>query len=107
AFYDLSKAERVELASQIAEDIEKELSGGSLEKTLGYFSDEDTYIRKAAYQSVGELYRRDVKMQPKVIKRLKELMQHEDFHVRQTTINAAGEIGKKDFEAVQWFFDTG
>lgn len=32
---------------------------------------------------------------------------HPDFRVRQTIINAAGEIGKKDFPIVQHFFDTG
>lgn len=32
-------------------------------------------------------------------------MLHDDFKIRQTVINSAGEIGKTDFENVQQFFD--
>lgn len=32
-------------------------------------------------------------------------MERDDYKIRQTAINAAGEIGKKDFEVVQYIFD--
>lgn len=38
---------------------------------------------------------------------LKKLLKSEDEKIRQTTINAAGEIGKFHFETVQSFFHTG
>ena len=55
-FYDLSKEHRSDLVAKISSDIRNELSTGSLEKTIAYFSDEDTYIRKAAYLSLGRIY---------------------------------------------------
>jgi hypothetical protein len=36
---------------------------------------------------------------------LNELRFHDSFKIRQTVINAVGEIGKKDFDIVQHFFD--
>lgn len=107
AFYDQSKEERAAQVAVIKTDIEKELSARSYRKTLGYFADEDTYIRKSAYTSVGSLYAGNKDLQLKIINRLNVLIGHEDFKVRQTTINAAGEIGKKDFEIIGHLFDTG
>ena len=59
------------------------------------------------YFSIGRIYFEHKNFQVKIIKKLHELYQSEDFKVRQTVINAAGEIGKKDFEAVRSFFDKG
>ncbi len=106
AFYDLTKAEREALTATIKQDIKKDIEQDSFGRTLMYFSDEDTYIRKAAYLAVGKLY--DEMNKPgKFIVHMNNWLQHDDFKVRQTVINAVGEIGKKDFESVVSFFDQG
>lgn len=107
AFYDLSKPERNELVAQINSDIAKELSSQKFNKTVSYFSDEDTYIRKTAYLSIGKIYNTNPLLHNKIIKVLERLLKEDDFKIRQTSINAAGEIGKTDFELVQHFFDKG
>ncbi|NII27965.1 HEAT repeat domain-containing protein [Pseudoflavitalea sp. X16] len=107
AFYDLSKQEREQLVTTISNDLLQEFKAGKLKKTIPYFADEDTYIRKSAYLATGRIYADSKKHQSRIIKLLGELLQHDDYKVRQTVINAAGEIGKKDFAAVQSFFDTG
>jgi hypothetical protein len=49
AFYDLSKDKRHELVAAISNEILAELKTGRLQKTVLYFEEEDTYIRKTAY----------------------------------------------------------
>lgn len=107
AFYDLPKQERAALAVTISNDISDGLKKGRLDKTMAYAGDEDTYIRKCAYLAIGRLYSDNETLQPKTIDLLNILFIHDDFKVRQTAINAAGEIGKKDFGAVSAFFDAG
>jgi len=107
AFYDLSKEERAQLVVRINNSIRRELSLGLFEKTLRYFEDEDTYIRKSAYLSVGRIYFSDPPLRSGIIHTLETLFSEKDFKIRQTVINAAGEIGKTDFEIVRFFFDTG
>jgi len=46
-------------------------------------------------------------LQKKIIATLHKLLKEDYHHIRQTVINAAGEIGKKDFDIVQSFFDRG
>ena len=107
SFYDLSKPEREKLVSKINSEISAELKSGKQNKITIYFSDEDTYIRKTAYQAIGKIYLRENILCKKIIHLLNHLFQEPEFKVRQTTINAAGEIGKEDFEVVQHFFDNG
>lgn len=107
AFYDLSKEERVVLVNKIQTDIEKAIAAGKARVCLKYFSDEDTYIRKAAYLAIGKIYLANESFRQNTIQLLNELMKQHSFHVRQTVVNAAGEIGKKDFAVVQHFFDQG
>jgi hypothetical protein len=106
-FYDLPKQERVNVVANISNHIFIELKEGKFKNTLLYFSDKDTYIRKSAYLSVGRLYFANESLRPKLIKMLDTFLIHEDVKIRQTVINAAGEIGKRDFEIVQHFFDKG
>ena len=106
AFYDLSKEERVQLVECIHADLLNELLSKKKKKTLTYFSDEDTYIRKSGYLSMGRIYFANEKLQPAIIELLNGLLKSEDAKIRQTVINAAGEIGKKDFEEVKHIFDT-
>jgi len=107
AFYDLSKEARSQLVVQITATMANELASGNHEKIIQYFEDEDTYIRKSAYLSVGRIYFSNKSLQTKIIKTLKLLFTQKDFKIRQTVINAAGEIGKIDFETVRHFFDKG
>lgn len=106
-FYDLSKQERINVVAGISNTILSELECGKFESTLLYFSDDDTYIRKSAYLSVGRLYFDKKHVRREVIDMLDALLLQDDFKIRQTVINAAGEIGKTNFEVVQPFFDIG
>lgn len=107
SFYELTKEERTKLVEKISKEILAEINSGKFPKTISCFSDEDTYIRKSAYLSIGRIYFANNNLRNKVIKLLDFLLKEEDFKVRQTTINAAGEIGKKEFEIVKHFFDKG
>lgn len=107
AYYDLDKNERAALAQTIEQELYDDLSTGASEKTIKYFSDADTYIRKAAYLAIGKIYKADAALLPAILDKLHLLFAEEDFKVRQTAINAAGEIGKTDFEGVAQYFDTG
>ncbi len=107
AFYDLDKNERIKIVEQINKDILSEIKNIKKEKTLGYFSDEDTYIRKSAYLTMGKNFKNNEKLEVKIIAKLNNLLKENDFKIRQTTINAAGEIGIKDFKIVEHFFDKG
>lgn len=106
-FYDLTKQKREELVHEIKDYIHKDLSSSKTENIIRYFSDEDTYIRKAAYLSIGRLYFENQSLQSVIIDCLENLFENENFKIRQTVINSAGEIGKQNFEIVQCFFDKG
>jgi len=107
AFYDLPKPERAELAARIRRELQHDLESGGEKYLFLYFADEDTYIRKAAYIATGRIYLAEKKLRAKILRQLEKFFSEEDFKIRQTLINAAGEIGKTDFEAVQHFFDKG
>lgn len=107
AFYDLSRQERVVVVANIHNDILQELKKPPVKKILAFFGDHDTYIRKSAYLSVGRIYNENETLRSKIIKMLVSLLGEEDFKIRQTVINAAGEIGKADFPIVQHIFDKG
>lgn len=106
-FYELSKQDRAALVNKIYTDLWTELKTKKEKKTLVYFSDEDTYIRKSAYLSIGKIYFSEKTLQDEIILRLEHLFGNADYKIRQTVINAAGEIGKKNFEAVYPIFDAG
>lgn len=107
AFYDLTKENRVKLVAKIKAELLAELQNSSLKKTIHYFSDDDTYIRKAAYLCIGKIYEEQKSLREQIIQILEQLLKEPKAHIRQTVINAAGEIGKKDFDIVQTFFDKG
>lgn len=106
AFYDLSKTERETLAQAIFHNLANDINNRAVSHFIQYFSDEDTYIRKAAYLAVGKLHKNGVIQASIIVSMLQNLLSNEDFKIRQTVINAAGEIGKSDFAIVQSFFDT-
>lgn len=107
AFYDLTKEQRVRRVEDIHFEIIGALKEDKLKPVQRYFADGDTYIRKAAYLAFGRIYFSEKIAQARLIRVLNELMTSVDFKVRQTVINTAGEIGKKEFEPVQHFFDAG
>lgn len=107
AFYNLPKEERDQLVQQINQIILAGITEGVENKLLPYFSDEDTYIRKTAYLAIGKIHQSNGTLSTNIINLLEKLLLNDDFKVRQTVINAAGEIGKRDFKAVQHFFDKG
>lgn len=106
-FYDLNKAQRLQLVGKINKDILADIQKEIYGNIVTYSADDDTYIRKTAYQAIGKIYKGTPDSQAKIIKLLDELLQSDNERVRQTTINAAGEIGIKEFEFVEHFFDQG
>ncbi len=107
AFYDLNKIERIELVEKINEHILAELKSTKQKYILNYFSDEDTYIRKTGYLAIGKIYLSNPPLQNSILKLLDELFKHENEKVRQTIINAAGEIGKTDFKSIEHLMNLG
>ncbi|WP_422081357.1 HEAT repeat domain-containing protein [Ulvibacterium sp.] len=106
-FYDLSKSERVQLVNTINREIYEAVSSTQLNGIHPYFSDEDTYIRKTAYLSIGKLYRTTEEVRTKILEILDILLKSDNPKIRQTTINTAGEIGMQNFEVVRQFFEVG
>lgn len=104
-FYDLSKEERKRFCETVLQDIVHDLQKGRNTTMLKYFSDRDTYIRKAGYIAVGKVYRTKKVNFNIIVDSLGVLAKSDLEKVRQTTINAAGEIGKDGFESVSHFFD--
>ena len=106
-FYELSKEERIKLVDKINKDIADDMSEGSVNRILRYFSDDDTYIRKVSYQAIGRIYKSNKDLKPTIIEMLRKLFHSDIAKVRQTVINAAGEIGMIDFESIQDLFNAG
>jgi HEAT repeat protein len=107
AFYDLDKEKRRELVAEIQHALLNDLISGKDASHLKYFSDEDTYIRKSGYLSTGRIYKERKDLQRNILQLLEKLYHSEDAKVRQTVINAAGEIGIFDFAPVDPFMRKG
>ena len=106
-FYDLDKRKRQRLVENIHQQILSDIIQGTTDSVVEYFSDEDTYIRKSGYQAIGKIYFSDKKLQKKVLALLGSLLNSESEKVRQTTVNAAGEIGIRDFDPVEIILEKG
>ncbi|WP_119079873.1 HEAT repeat domain-containing protein [Chitinophaga alhagiae] len=104
AFYDLSKEARAALVQQMEDTIGKALRSGRLAPLEAYAADEDTYIRKSAYQALGRLY---ADRPQQALEAIARLLEAADPKVRQTAVNAAGEIGRGNFEVVSAVMDKG
>ena len=105
-FYDLTKEERLKKTEQIYSTILRHLEKNSI-KPFPFFSDGDTYIRKAAYQSIGKIFNLRPEMREQIVRVLEKSIVDKNNYIRQTTINAAGEIGIKQFGMIESFFDRG
>jgi hypothetical protein len=106
SFYSLSKPDRIALVNKIDETVFMEIERRIFPELLDLFSNEDTYIRKAGYLAVGKAYLKNRKLISNIQFILSDLIHHENFLVRQATVNAAGEIGKTDFQVIESIFDT-
>lgn len=106
-FYRHTKFERKQIADKIHDDILDDINHRTSTKIVEHFSNTDTYIRKFAYQSAGNLIKIHPEKLDNLLELFDELITHDYFRVRQTVINAAGEIGKKNFEAVKHYFEAG
>lgn len=106
-FYDYTKAERAKIVAQIKSNILADLMSNNWTTIKSYFSDKDTYIRKSAYQATGKIWREQEKLKKAIISMLEFFLTEQDSKIRQTSINAAGEIGMQEFECVEYFFDQG
>lgn len=109
-FYYLSKTERQKLVNEIEIKILEAISDlPSLtedndiiipETIWNYSSDKDTYIRKNAYLSIGRIYFAHNELEKKILRLLDAMLEDKNERVRQTSIYALGEIGKKDADNV-------
>jgi HEAT repeat protein len=106
-FYQLSKEVRRQRVAEINTVIHDDLRTGRQDKLITYFSDEDTYIRKTAYLAIGKIYITKKELQPAILHVLEDLAQHTNEKVRQTAINAAGEVGIIDFAPIESLMEKG
>lgn len=106
-FYDLNKEQRLELVAAINKSILKNIENDKDDFLTSYFSDEDTYIRKTAYLAIGKIWKNNTALHHSILQQLNKGFQSGNEKVRQTTINAAGEIGIHTFECVLHFFESG
>ncbi len=106
-FYDLSKEERSKLTDKINEHILADISAKKRDNILVYFSDEDTYIRKVAYIALGRIYKNNYSFNVLIINLLNDLFELKNEKIRQSVINAAGEIGMLDFGVVEQLMHKG
>jgi len=107
AFYDIPKEERILLVRQIDQEISDDFSKKKKDAIQKYASNDDTYIRKTAYQAIGKVFNANRNLRSDILLALSRFLDSDNEKIRQTMINAAGEIGKFHFDRVQNFFDIG
>jgi HEAT repeat protein len=106
-YYDLPKPEREAMVAAIHATLSSGFQGNALHEIEALYADQDTYVRKAAYLETGKVYLEIHALRPVILDTFRAWMEHPDYKVRQTVINAAGEIGKWDFPVVERFFAIG
>jgi len=115
-FYDLTKEERSKLVKKIHETIEKSINELEdrvqtkeitiPETILYYASDEDTYIRKNAYLSMGRIYWACDNLHKTMNILISKMLNNENYRVKQTAVYTLGEIGNKDTTNIMNLFET-
>lgn len=106
-FYELSKKDRDRLVKKIQNEIEDDILNNRINHIIKYFSDSDTYIRKAAYLSIGKIYKSRVIDIDRILSPLNKLINSEDELIRQSVINSAGEIGIYEFFIIEHLMESG
>ena len=112
-FYDLSKDERIKLVKEIQSAIlqafklenNTEKANKVPEIILSYAGDNDTYIRKTAYTSIGRIYFEKIDLRPNILVTISLMLDDPDYKVRQTAVYSLGEIGKKDAGSIMKIFE--
>lgn len=107
AFYDLTADKRRQLVNDIHIALVKAFRNNDLAYFHKIFGDNDTYIRKTGYLVTGKIFTTKEIETGIVLSTLENLIRAHEYHIRQTAINAAGEIGKYNFDIVAHFFDRG
>ncbi len=100
-YYDLPAPERKRLYAGMERSITRDVRAGRPDNIEKYAADRDIYIRKNCYLILGRLYYADVTARKQVLTALDELSRSADPMIRQTAVYALGEIGKRDFGAVE------
>lgn len=106
-FYDMPKEEREQYKLRIENAVLASMKNNVVAEVLPFFSNNDIYIRKVAYQAVGKLYKRNEDIRLAAIPWLKLLYESESALVRQTGIYACGEIAAFDFPSVEELLTQG
>ncbi|ANE50696.1 HEAT repeat domain-containing protein [Flavisolibacter tropicus] len=106
-FYQLSKEVRQQKVAEMNRAIFDDLQLGHDDQLITYFSDEDTYIRKTAYLAVGKIYKTKKVLQSAILRVLEVLAEYANEKIRQTAINAAGEIGIINFAPIEHLMEKG
>jgi len=116
-FYDLSRDERQKVVIKTEGDILQAIHELNIpwnnninpvlvpEDIINYASDSDTYIRKNAYMAIGKIYWDHNDLRDKIIYLLDEMLKNSEQKVRQTSVYALSEIGKKDADAIMETFE--
>ena len=111
-FYDLSKDERQKIVHEIEDVVRVSIMNMATdnmnnipEGILKYASDKDTYIRKNAYMVIGRTYWANEDYRKNILLVLDMLLKNSNERVRQTSVYALGEIGKKDFDSILKTFE--
>jgi len=99
-FYDLSKAERQELVKKIQKEILNDLIEDEKNNIYKYSADSDTYIRKNAYLSLGRIYQEHEDQKERILTLVDDMLENSNEKIRQTSVYALGEIGKKDADHI-------
>lgn len=107
SFYQLNKTERQKIVDKINIAILSDIEKATDKKIIQYFSDDDTYIRKTAYLAIGKIYKQDKKLKKIILSTLNSLIKSDNEKIRQTVINASGEIGIIDFPSVEILMEEG
>lgn len=105
SFYALSKEKKGKLTNKIEEQIVNNLNDKRLDKIIKYSSDSETYIRKATYLAIGRHYKKNQYLRKTILETLNTLFDNQNEKVRQTAINALGEIGKIEAREVLKVFE--
>jgi HEAT repeat protein len=114
-FYDLKKPERQKIIKKIEHetliailDLSSQSDNESNrvpEIILNYSSDSDTYIRKNVYASIAKIYFAHTNLRETILKLLDHMLNDINEKVRQTSVYALGEIGKKDADSIMIFLE--
>jgi HEAT repeat protein len=106
-YYDLPKEEREQYKSLIENVIVSSVKYNTTNEAMPFLSDNDTYLRKVAYQLIGNLYKQNKEIRPLIVAWLEQLYGSKDEKVRQTIIYACGEIAGIDFIAIEKLLTKG